>query len=181
MTVQTSPTTPIVWVSRRASSPTTSVVCARAASCRLAGARRTLAPSTTERWRVLVELARSDRRVDELTASAGSVSKPLHPNAVRVLAERGLDIRGWCSKSFANFAGQHFDHVVTLCDKVRERCPEFADDDETIHWSVEDPSDAAGTDRRTFPRFRRTAAELEARIGFLVALIDNTHESRSTP
>jgi len=111
-------------------------------------------------------------------ASAGSAPKPVHPNAVKVLAERGLDIGGRRSKSFADFAGQRFDYVVTLCDKVRERCPEFAEDDETMHWSVEDPSDAAGTDRQTYQRFRRTAAELDARIGFLVALIDNAHNSK---
>ncbi len=113
-------------------------------------------------------------------ASAGSAPKPVHPNAVQVLAERGLDIRERRSKSFAEFAGQRFDYVVTLCDKVRERCPEFADD-ETIHWSVEDPSDAAGTDRQTLPRFRRTAEELDGRIGFLVALIDNAYTGRLTP
>jgi DNA-binding transcriptional ArsR family regulator len=56
-------------------------------------------------------------------ASAGSHPKPLHPNAVRVMRERGIDISGRRSKHLSEFSGQHFDYVISLCDRVREVCP----------------------------------------------------------
>jgi protein-tyrosine-phosphatase/DNA-binding transcriptional ArsR family regulator len=105
--------------------------------------------------------------------SAGSHPKPVHPNAIRVLDERGIDISGSRSKSIDEFGGRHFDYVITLCDKVREICPEFPGQRRTMHWSIEDPSRASGTLRATLPGFRALAAELESRIGFLTLLIDN--------
>jgi protein-tyrosine-phosphatase len=105
--------------------------------------------------------------------SAGSHPKPIHPNAIAVLAERGIDISGSQSKPIAQFSGHHFDYVITLCDKVREVCPEFPGRGQVIHWSIEDPSRASVGLRATLPGFRALATDLESRIGFLTALIDN--------
>jgi ArsR family transcriptional regulator, arsenate/arsenite/antimonite-responsive transcriptional repressor / arsenate reductase (thioredoxin) len=106
--------------------------------------------------------------------SAGSHPKPLHPNAVRVMRERGLDISDRRSKHLNEFAGQRFDYVISLCDRVREVCPEFPGEPETMHWSVPDPAREPGTDEETLPAFEATAAELEARVGFLLAAIEQT-------
>jgi ArsR family transcriptional regulator, arsenate/arsenite/antimonite-responsive transcriptional repressor / arsenate reductase (thioredoxin) len=106
--------------------------------------------------------------------SAGSHPKPLHPNAVRVMRERGLDISDRRSKHLKEFAGQRFDYVISLCDRVREVCPEFPGEPETMHWSVPDPAREPGTDEETLPAFEATAAELEARVGFLLAAIEQT-------
>ena len=57
--------------------------------------------------------------------SAGSHPRALHPNAVRVMAERGIDISGRPTKHLDRFKGARFDRVITLCDKLREICPEF--------------------------------------------------------
>ncbi len=108
--------------------------------------------------------------------SGGSHPKPVHPNAIRVLSARGIDISERHSKPLAQFDGQHFDHVITLCDRVREACPEFSGRAEAIHWSIEDPSGAAGANSATYPVFRSLAAELDARIGFLIARIDQHHK-----
>lgn len=105
-------------------------------------------------------------------ASAGSHPKPIHPNAVRVLAEYGIDISGAASKPLSQFDGRHFDHVVTLCDKVREVCPEFPGQRRATHWSIEDPSRLPGGLRTTLPAFRAVAADLHLRITHLVAVID---------
>jgi protein-tyrosine-phosphatase/DNA-binding transcriptional ArsR family regulator len=102
------------------------------------------------------------------TASAGSHPKTLHPNAVRVMAERGIDIAGRRSKHLDAFAGQHFDYVVTLCDRVREICPTFAGQHEPIHWSIADPAREGDSDEATYPAFQRVASELTTRIGFLL-------------
>jgi ArsR family transcriptional regulator, arsenate/arsenite/antimonite-responsive transcriptional repressor / arsenate reductase (thioredoxin) len=110
--------------------------------------------------------------------SAGSQPKPLHPNAVRVMRERGIDIAGHRSKHLSEFAGQRFDYVISLCDRVREVCPEFPGEPELIHWSVPDPAREPGTDDETLPAFERTATELWTRIDFLIKAIDPTTTSR---
>jgi len=107
-------------------------------------------------------------------ASAGSHPKPLHPNAVRVMRERGIDIAGRRSKHLSELTGRRFDYVISLCDRVREVCPEFPGTPQAIHWSVRDPAREPGTDEQILPAFERTAAELEMRIGFLLAAIGHT-------
>ena len=105
----------------------------------------------------------SDGRVR--AESAGSHPKPLHTHAVRALARRGIDISGHRSKHLDEFAGRRFDFVITLCDRVREVCPEFPGGPRAVHWSLRDP--AAGDE----DAFEQAAAELERRIGFLLATI----------
>jgi ArsR family transcriptional regulator, arsenate/arsenite/antimonite-responsive transcriptional repressor / arsenate reductase (thioredoxin) len=108
--------------------------------------------------------------------SAGSHPKPLHPSAVRVMRdEHGIDLAGQASKHLGVFAGQRFDWVISLCDRVREVCPEFPGQPETVHWSVPDPAAGHADDDASYPAFQQTAAELETRIGFLLAaLTDRT-------
>ena len=99
--------------------------------------------------------------------SAGSHPKTLHPDAVRVMAERGIDISGRPTKNLNRFARSRFDRVITLCDKVREICPEFPGQPTASHWSMPDP--AADTDAVSYSAFVRTADELEARVPLLIA------------
>jgi protein-tyrosine-phosphatase/DNA-binding transcriptional ArsR family regulator len=106
--------------------------------------------------------------------SAGSHPKPLHANAVRVMRRRGIDISAWRSKHLGEFAERRFDRVISLCDRVREVCPEFAGAPELIHWSIPDPAREPGDDEQTLPAFERTAVELETRLGFLIAAIKAT-------
>ena len=106
--------------------------------------------------------------------SAGSHPKPVHPNAVRVLSRRGIDITGRRSKHLDEFAGVRFDYVVSLCDRVREVCPEFPGRPDLIHWSVPDPGREGNTNRETYPAFERTAAELATRVAFLLERIEHT-------
>src|SRR3954454_23532502 len=73
-------------------------------------------------------------------ASAGSKPKPLHANAIRVMRDRGVDISQARSKSLREFADGGFDYVVTLCDRVREVCPESPRVHQAIHWSIPDPA-----------------------------------------
>ena len=111
-------------------------------------------------------------------ASAGSHPKPLHPNAVRVMRERGINLAGRRSKHLSEFTSQRFDYVVSLCDRVREICPEFPGTPEAIHWSVRDPAREPGNGDETLPAFERTAAELETRITFLLEAIKHTNDSQ---
>jgi ArsR family transcriptional regulator, arsenate/arsenite/antimonite-responsive transcriptional repressor / arsenate reductase (thioredoxin) len=108
------------------------------------------------------------------TASAGSHPKPLHPSAVRVMGERGIDISDRRSKHLSEFAEESFDYIVSLCDRVREVCPEFPGGPELIHWSIPDPAREGRSDAETYPAFERTADELANRIPFLLELIAST-------
>lgn len=101
--------------------------------------------------------------------SAGSHPKPLHPNAIRVMAERGIDISGRATKHLDRFARTRFGRVITLCDKVREVCPEFPGAPVTAHWSMPDPAAAAASEEAGYPTFVRTADEIEARVRLLAA------------
>jgi len=99
--------------------------------------------------------------------SAGSHPKPLHPNAVRVMAERRIDILTRTTKHMDRFRQTRFDRVITLCDKVREICPQFPGAAAvTAHWSMPDPASEDATRETSYPAFRRTAEELESRIPF---------------
>jgi ArsR family transcriptional regulator, arsenate/arsenite/antimonite-responsive transcriptional repressor / arsenate reductase (thioredoxin) len=106
-----------------------------------------------------------------IAASAGSHPKPLHPNAIAVMREHGIDISSRQSRHFDVLAGQRFDYVISLCDRVREVCPDFPGPPQVIHWSIPDPGAAGGTDAETYPAFRALAADLRTRIGFLLARI----------
>lgn len=113
--------------------------------------------------------ARSDGAIEAF--SAGSRPKALHPNALRVMRGQDIDLAGQRSKHLDVFAETSFDWVITLCDRVREVCPEFPGGPEAIHWSIPDPAATGEDDEATYPAFQQTAAELETRIGFLLAAL----------
>jgi len=83
------------------------------------------------------------------------------------MAERGIDIGRAESKHLSVFAAERFDHVVSLCDRVREVCPDFSGSPATAHWSVPDPAREA--DGRA--AFARVADELTERIGFFLHVL----------
>lgn len=113
--------------------------------------------------------ARSGGAVE--AASAGSHPRPLHPNALRVMREEhGLDLSDHAPKSLGDLTGQPFDWVISLCDRVREVCPEFPGRPETVHWSVANPA-TGDNDEATYPLFRQTAGELASRVEYLLAVL----------
>lgn len=153
----------------------------------------TMPPTGANRPRVLLLCTGNSARsqiaealVEEMSGgivdadSAGSHPRPLHPNAVRVLAERGIDIAANRSKHVDEFAGQQFDTIITLCDRIREVCPPFRSRPDQIHWSIPDPSLEAATNELTYPAFERTTNELERRIGFRLHLLARDSNNRRT-
>ena len=131
-----------------------------------------LCTGNSARSQIAEALARARSGGDVEAFSAGSRPKPLHPNAARVARdELGLDLAGHASKHLDVFADHHFDYVISLCDRVREVCPEFPGQPESIHWSIPDPAAGQVDDEASYPAFQRTAAELETRIGFLLAAL----------
>jgi protein-tyrosine-phosphatase/DNA-binding transcriptional ArsR family regulator len=96
--------------------------------------------------------------------SAGSHPKEVHRYAIDAMAEHGIDLTAARAKHLDRFSRHRFDYVITLCDRVREVCPEFPDDPQPIHWSIPDPAQEPDG----YPAFQRTAAELADRIRFLL-------------
>ena len=112
--------------------------------------------------------------------SAGSRPKPLHPNAMRVMRdEHGIDLAGHASKHLDLFADRRFDCVISLCDRLREVCPEFPGQPDTVHWSIPDPAAGQADDDASYPAFQRTASELDTRIGFLLAVLTDRVRPRA--
>jgi protein-tyrosine-phosphatase/DNA-binding transcriptional ArsR family regulator len=103
--------------------------------------------------------------------SAGSHPRPeLHPHAVRVLREEfGIDSAGRRPRHLGTVAGRRFDHVITLCDKVREVCPPFGGDPQLAHWSLPDPG--RGTDEADYAAFSRIATQIHTRVRHLLPVL----------
>jgi protein-tyrosine-phosphatase/DNA-binding transcriptional ArsR family regulator len=105
--------------------------------------------------------------------SAGTHPKPLHPAAAAVLRDRyRIDISGHQPTHVNAVAGQRFDYVISLCDKAREACPEFAGSPTRVHWSLPDPAAGAATAHAAYAGFERVAAELSTRIQFLLPILE---------
>ena len=130
-----------------------------------------LCTGNSARSQVAEALARTRSGGRVQAFSAGSQPKPLHPNAARVMAERGVDLTGQRPKQVSVFARRRFTYVITLCDRVREVCPQFPGRPGYSHWSIPDPAAGDGRAEDTYPAFEQMAAELETRIGFWLAAI----------
>ena len=111
--------------------------------------------------------------------SAGSIpAEQIHPLARRCMQECGIDISQQYPKHFEMFRGQHFDAIVTVCDRVMESCPTFPDDPERIHWSFLDPAIVQGTEEDQFHAFEQTSLQLSIRIRFLLTLLERKRRNR---
>jgi protein-tyrosine-phosphatase len=103
-------------------------------------------------------------------ASAGSRPRPVNPHAVRALAEYGIELTHEPTH-VDTVRRRRFHLVISLCDRVREVCPEFPAQPRLIHWSIPDPAREGGGD---LPAYRRTAAELDTRIRHLLSGLAGT-------
>jgi arsenate reductase len=92
--------------------------------------------------------------------SAGTKPGRVRPEAIAVMRELGIDISGHRSKSVDEFAGQHFDYVLTVCDHAKESCPIFPSETITIHRNFEDPAAFQGSQAERLGLFRRVRDQL---------------------
>jgi len=96
--------------------------------------------------------------------SAGSAPTVVNPAAVKVMKELGIDISRQRSKSVEEFSDQYFDYIVTVCDNMERICPVFPGDYKKIHWNLEDPAAAEGTEEERLGAFRKTRDRIRERI-----------------
>lgn len=122
---------------------------------------------------------RSHGRVS--ATSAGSHPTSLNPAAVRALAARGIDISNNRAKPLTRFTRHRFDRIITLCDKVREICPEFPGSPRTAHWSVPDPSAPGADDATNDRRIAEVVDDIDDRVTLLLAELATPPPSEGDP
>ncbi|MGX1564226.1 arsenate reductase/protein-tyrosine-phosphatase family protein [Streptomyces sp. NPDC055506] len=111
----------------------------------------------------------------EVTSAGSHPKSGVHSDAVQALREQhGIDIAGQRPRHLDTLAGRRFDYVISLCDKVREVCPDFGDHPRLVHWSIPDPAAATGPGPVGYPAFVRTTAEINTRISYLLPLLIRT-------
>jgi arsenate reductase len=96
--------------------------------------------------------------------SAGTEATHVRPLAIRAMDEIGIDISGQESKTLERYLGEPFDYVITVCDDANEACPFFPGAKKRLHWSLEDPSRAEGSEEERLAIFRRVRDEIRERI-----------------
>lgn len=96
--------------------------------------------------------------------SAGTEATFVRPLAIKAMSELGIDISGHQSKTLDRFLNEPLDEVITVCDTAAETCPVFPGALKRRHWSLEDPSKAAGTEEEQLAVYRRVRDELRSRI-----------------
>ena len=98
-------------------------------------------------------------------ASAGSVPAGyVHPMAVEVMAEIGIDISGHTSKHLNEFLEHEVHTVITVCGNADSECPVFPASVEKHHWPFEDPARAEGGEEEVRAVFRRVRDEIRGKF-----------------
>lgn len=111
----------------------------------------------------------------EAFSAGSSPAEHIHPFAVRAMERTGFDMSQARPKHLNEFRGEHFDAIVTVCDRVREVCPVFPDDPERIHWSFPDPARVEGSEETRYYAFEQISLQLTTRIRLLITLLEREH------
>ncbi len=105
--------------------------------------------------------------------SAGTAPATVHPMAIRVMAELGIDISANRSKHVDDFKDESFDLVVTLCSGAAESCPVIAGQGVRGHRGFDDPAKEEGDEERRLDAFRRVRDEMRSElVRFVMAQLD---------
>lgn len=96
--------------------------------------------------------------------SAGTRPQGVHPDAVRVMREIGIDISQQRSQHVDEFLDAGIDRVIAVCSNARESCPVFPGNVARLHWSFDDPAAAAGGAEARMAVFRRVRDEIGAAL-----------------
>ena len=107
--------------------------------------------------------------------SAGIEKHGLNPNAVKVMAEAGVDISQHQSKTLDDLAGVALDYVVTVCGHAHETCPMFPGDAAVVHQGFDDPPKLAmhaKSEAEAMPHYERVRDEIRAFIATLPELLE---------
>jgi arsenate reductase len=96
--------------------------------------------------------------------SAGLLAAGVHPRAIAVMREAGIDISGQRSREIDEALLRGMDIVVTLCDHAVEACPWTPPTVKQLHWPIKDPVGTRGSEERIMREFRRARDEIKEKI-----------------
>lgn len=106
---------------------------------------------------------------DVITAySAGLFSYYIQPKAIDVMKEVGIDISKQRSKAVDDDMLSLMNFVITLCDHAEASCPQIPTHIKRMHWPIQDPVGAMGTEEEIMNNFRRARDEIRVRIEALI-------------
>jgi arsenate reductase len=92
----------------------------------------------------------------------------IHPRAVAVMGEIGIDISGQKSKGIDEEILAKMDMVITLCGNAEATCPMTPPEIKRLHWPIDDPVGARGTEDEVMAEFRRARDEIRERVADLI-------------
>ena len=102
------------------------------------------------------QLVRDSHRV----YSAGTAPREIHPIAIQVMKEVGIDISNQHSKSVEAIPLNQIQRIVILCSEAEENCPTLPQKAEHIHWPLRDPALVQGSQEEILRRFREVRDEI---------------------
>jgi len=107
--------------------------------------------------------------------SAGIEAHGKNPRAIAAMAEAGIDISGQESNIVTNEMIDQADLVVTVCGHADEHCPVLPDGVRKLHWPLDDPAKATGSDEEIAAVFREVRDEIRDRVVSLLHDLDITN------
>lgn len=113
-------------------------------------------------------ILRSFDRTLEVYSAGTKPAQVVHPLAVLVMKEIGIDVSSNKPKNVEEFLHRPFDYVITVCDNAKETCPAFTGKvRKRLHVGFDDPAGAIGTDEERIAAFRRIRDEIRERFSEL--------------
>lgn len=108
----------------------------------------------------------------EVYSAGTNPASQVHPKAIQVMKEIGIDISKGYPKNVHRFLDQSFAYVITVCDKAKETCPVFMGDvKEQFHIGFDDPAEATGTEEEVLGEFRRVRDEVRTRFNQFMSIM----------
>ena len=102
----------------------------------------------------------------EVYSAGTEPSDRVHPKAVEVMKEKGIDLSGHYPRKVDKFLNDAFDYVITVCGHAKENCPVFLGEvKHQLHIGFEDPAEATGSEEEIYNEFRRIRDEIQERMG----------------
>jgi len=101
----------------------------------------------------------------EVFSAGTDPSEQVHPNAVEVMKEKGIDLSDHYPQKVDEFLNDSFDYVITVCGHAQENCPVFLGEvKQHLHIGFEDPAEATGTEEEILEEFRRIRDKIRERM-----------------
>lgn len=112
--------------------------------------------------------------------SAGLMATRVHPRAIAVMKELGIDISVQESKEIDPALLRTMDIIITLCSNAEESCPWTPPHIKRLHWPIKDPVGAVGTEEEIMKKFRRARDEIKDRIEDFIKNLEAEGEKHAT-